>query len=163
MGEISYSGGCHAAAILKMTYCVNERMRNMDPHNTMGAPYDPDPADELPDNQEPLNEDYLDDAVSDVETDFYDDPEDVPAEDRDQLREGVMDDMPGDTEQALQRELHSPNERRNSEDDPRYYDSDRNPAPDAAVGHDSAADATAARDMAGDMAADDPDIEQRIG
>lgn len=135
----------------------------MDPHNNIGAPYDPDPDNQLPDNQQPLNEDYLDNAVNDVPENLLDNPEDIPADEADQLREAVKDTMPGDNEAAVRRGLDSPNDPKNSQDNPRYYDSDRNPDPDAAVGSQTIADAAAEREMEGDLSEDDPDVVQRIG
>lgn len=134
----------------------------MDPYNNVGAPYDPDPEDQLPDNQQPLNKDYLDDAAMDVSGEMLDDPEDIPKEEIDQLREAVLDDMPGDTKESAHRELESPNEKRN-EFNPSYFDSDRNMNPDAAVGTKSVADEMADEDMDGDLADNDPDVVQRIG
>jgi hypothetical protein len=134
----------------------------MDPHNPIGAPYDPDPDDALPDNQKPLTDDYVDDAVDDVERDLYDNPEDVPAEDREQLREGVLDTMPGDMDDA-HRDLQSPNSPRNRADDPRAYDSDRNPDLDAAVGKRTSDEVLSEEEMLGDVSEDDPRVERRIG
>lgn len=95
----------------------------MDPYNNLGAPYDPDPEDALPDNQETLNDNYVENAVNDVPENMLDNPE----------------------------------------DEPHYYDSDRNPAPESAVGSQNVADKAAERDMEGDVSEDDPDVERRIG
>lgn len=135
----------------------------MDPYNNIGAPYDPDPDDALPDDQTTLNDDYAQNAASEVPREMLDNPEDIPADEEDQLREAVKDDMPGDNEDALRRQRESPNERTISRDDPKYYDSDRNPDPDAAISHDSVADKAAAEEMKGDVSEDDPDFERRIG
>jgi len=96
-------------------------------NNSMGAPFDPKPDEELPDDQESLTDDYLDDSVRDVELSWPDDnPEDAPAGGIDQLREAVRDDMPGgDSRDAIDRELHSPNEARNQYR-PEYFDTEEN-------------------------------------
>lgn len=104
----------------------------MQTNNAMGAPFDPEPDEELPETQRPLNEDYLDSAVSDVPQGMLDNPEDIPMEEKPFLREAVEDDMPGDTEDAIRRERESPNTQKNREDDPSQYDSDRNPDPEHA-------------------------------
>lgn len=105
----------------------------MQPNNSIGAPFDPDPDSQLPDDQTTLKDDYLDNAVADVPQGMLDNPEDIPIEEKDQLREAVLDDMPGaDTEDAERRIQESPNELKNSRDDQSQYDSDRNPDPDHA-------------------------------
>lgn len=135
----------------------------MDPYNNVGAPYDPKPEDALPDNQETLNDDYAENAANDVPENMLDNPEDIPADEEDQLKEGILDTMPGDTEDAVRRDLESPNEPKNRENDQRYYDSDRNPDLDAAISHQSVADKAAEREMEGDISEEDPEVERRIG
>jgi hypothetical protein len=135
--------------------------------NSLGAPFDPDPDDELP-NDPPITEEYLRDSVEDVELSWPDDnPQDAPAGGIDQLSEAVKDDMPGPNAQdAINRGLRSPNERTgDNQFDKRYFDVEDNP--DLGVksqNGQTVEDRVTEEELQVDRTSDDdPDIEQRIG
>jgi hypothetical protein len=132
--------------------------------NNDGTPVvDPDLSsdDPLPDNQEPLSEDYLEDSVEDMERSFPDDnPEDAPAGGIEQFKEGVQDNLEGDSLPPTTQTDAGENTF-----DPSTFDTEENQGVDfkSADGGESVADKLDEEESENDPPADDSNIERRIG